>query len=103
DEETQPLRIPISPRLSTDSLYVTRKSALTGLGVAVVSSWTVEEDIRAGRLVHLLPEWQPAALPVHLVYPWWRYYPARLSRFLEMMREVMPEIAGMRKPLGKKR
>lgn len=103
DGETQPLRIPISPRLSTDSLYVTRKSALTGLGVAVVSSWTVEEDIRAGRLVHLLPEWQPAALPVHLVYPWSRYYPARLRRFLEMMREVMPEIAGMRKPLAQKR
>jgi DNA-binding transcriptional LysR family regulator len=98
DGEAQPQRIPVSPRLSTDSLYVARKSALTGLGVAVVSSWTVEEDIRAGRLVQLLPEWQPAALPVHLVYPWSRYYPARLRRFLEMMREVMPEIAGMRKP-----
>lgn len=94
----QPLRVAISPRLSTDSLYVARKSALTGLGVAVVSSWTVEADIREGRLVHLLPDWQPAALPVHLVYPWSRYYPARLRRFLEMMREVMPEIAGMRRP-----
>lgn len=96
---TQPARVAISPRLSTDSLYVTRNMALNGLGVAVVSSWTVEEDIRAGRLVPLLPDWQPAALPVHLVYPWSRYYPARLRRFLEMMREVMPQIAGMRKPV----
>ncbi len=101
-EFSQPLRVPISPRLSTDSLYVARKSALTGLGAAVVSSWTVEEDIRAGRLVALLPEWQPAALPVHLVYPWSRYYPARLRRFLEMMREVMPAIAGMRLPVKHK-
>lgn len=97
-EVAQPLRVAISPRLSTDSLYVARKSALTGLGVAVVSSWTVEADIREGRLIHLVPDWQPAALPVHLVYPWSRYYPARLRRFLEMMREVMPEIAGMRRP-----
>jgi len=95
---TIPARIAITPRLSTDSLYVARNTALTGLGVAVVSSWTVKEDIQAGRLVHILPEWQPAALPVHLVYPWSRYYPARLRRFLEMMRQVMPEIAGMRKP-----
>lgn len=95
----QPARVAISPRLSTDSLYVTRNTALNGLGVAVVSSWTVEEDIRAGRLVHLLPDWQPAPLPVHLVYPWSRYYPARLRRFLEMMREVMPQLSGMRKPL----
>lgn len=96
----QPRRIAITPRLSTDSLHVARNTVLTGLGVAVVSSWTVKEDIREGRLIHLLPEWQPAALPVHLVYPWSRYYPARLRRFPEMMKQVMPDIAGMRKPVS---
>ncbi len=94
----QPTRIAITPRLSTDSLYVARNTALTGLGVALVSSWTVKEDIQEGRLIPLLPEWQTTALPVHLVYPWSRYYPARLRRFLEMMKQVMPGIAGMRKP-----
>ncbi|CAI9410541.1 LysR family transcriptional regulator [Lelliottia amnigena] len=98
--EKEPTRVAISPRLSTDSLYVARNTALMGLGIAAVSSWTVEEDIREGRLVHLLPDWQPAPLPVHLVYPWSRYYPARLRRFLEMMREIMPQMAGMRKPLA---
>ncbi|MDS0115581.1 LysR substrate-binding domain-containing protein, partial [Enterobacter hormaechei subsp. steigerwaltii] len=83
DASSAPARVTITPRLSTDSLYVARNTALTGLGVAVVSSWTVQDDIQEGRLVHLLPEWQPAALPVHLVYPWSRYYPARLRRFLE--------------------
>ncbi|MCG5127869.1 LysR family transcriptional regulator [Enterobacter mori] len=98
DSAAQPTRIAITPRLSTDSLYVARNTALTGLGVALVSSWTVKEDIQEGRLISLLPEWQPTALPVHLVYPWSRYYPARLRRFLEMMKQVMPGIAGMRKP-----
>ncbi len=98
DGAAQPTRIAITPRLSTDSLYVARNTALTGLGVALVSSWTVKEDIQEGRLIPLLPEWQPTALPVHLVYPWSRYYPARLRRFLEMMNQVMPGIAGMRKP-----
>ena len=98
--EKEPTRVAISPRLSTDSLYVARNTALMGLGITAVSSWTVEEDIREGRLVHLLPDWQPAPLPVHLVYPWSRYYPARLRRFLEMMREIMPQMAGMRKPLA---
>ncbi|WKW39463.1 LysR family transcriptional regulator [Enterobacter mori] len=98
DGAAQPTRIAITPRLSTDSLYVARNTALTGLGVALVSSWTVKEDIQEGRLIPLLPEWQPTALPVHLVYPWSRYYPARLRRFLEMMKQVMPGMAGMRKP-----
>ncbi len=91
-------RVAISPRLYTDSLYVARNTALAGLGAAVVSSWTVEEDIREGRLVPLLPDWQPAPLPVHLVYPWARYYPARLRAFLQLMRDVMPGIMGMRQP-----
>ncbi|MGK9171667.1 LysR family transcriptional regulator [Yokenella regensburgei] len=97
-QHAEPERIVLAPRLYTDSLYVARNTALAGLGVAAVSSWTVEEDIRHGRLVAVLPEWMPAPLPVHLVYPWARYYPARLRMFLQLMREVMPEMSGMRQP-----
>lgn len=86
------------PRLSTDSLYVAKNAALAGMGIAIVSSWTVEEDLAQGRLVELLPDWQAAALPVHLVYPWARYYPTRLRKFLDLMRDVMPKIAGMQLP-----
>jgi DNA-binding transcriptional LysR family regulator len=55
DVSELPARVVITPRLSTDSLHVARNTVLSGLGVAVVSSWTVKEDIREGRLVHLLP------------------------------------------------
>ncbi len=96
----EPVTIPITPRLSTDSIYVARNAALAGLGVVVVSSWTVTEDIAQGRLVELVPDWQAAPLPVHLVYPWARYYPTRLRKFLELMKKVMPELAGMRRPEG---
>ncbi|AST82253.1 TPA: LysR family transcriptional regulator [Citrobacter farmeri] len=94
----EPVTFPIAPRLSTDSIYVARNAALAGLGVAVVSSWTVTEDIAQGRLVELVPDWQATPLPVHLVYPWARYYPGRLRKFLELMKKVMPELAGMRRP-----
>ena len=66
--------------------------------MTLISSWAVEEDIRSGKLVTLLPQWQAAPLPVHLVYPWARYYPARLRKFLQLMREVMPGLSGMRQP-----
>ncbi|WP_243690133.1 LysR substrate-binding domain-containing protein, partial [Cronobacter sakazakii] len=64
------------PRLSSDSLYAIRRTILNGLGVGMISAWAVEEDLREGRLVQLLPQWQAPALPVYLLYPWARYYPA---------------------------
>lgn len=94
----EPVTLAITPRLSTDSIYVARNAALAGLGAAIVSTWTVSDDIAQGRLVELVPDWQAAPLPVHLVYPWARYYPTRLRKFLELMKAVMPELAGMRRP-----
>ena len=92
-------RLQFEPRLSTDSLYALRNAALGGLGAALASAWIVREDLEAGRLVHLAPDWQAAPLPVHLVYPPARHQPARLRAFIAAMREVMPGLTGMRAPL----
>ena len=80
----------LQPRLSSDSLYALRSAALQGLGVGVFSSWLVQDDLAQGRLVHLAPQWQAPPLPVYLVYPYARHYPARLRRFVEVMRQALP-------------
>lgn len=86
---------PIRPRMSTDSLHALRTATLAGLGAAVMSAWLVSEDVAAGRLVHLMPQWRAPSLPVYLVYPQARFYPARLRLFLEAMRDAMPDVTGM--------
>ncbi|WP_066269079.1 LysR family transcriptional regulator [Hydrogenophaga palleronii] len=80
----------IRPRLSTDSLYVTRNAALEGLGACIVSAWMVADDLAAGRLLHLAPQWQAPSLPLYIIYPYARFYPARLREFVEIMREAAP-------------
>lgn len=85
-------RIALRPRLSTDSLYALRSAALLGLGVAVGSTWLLADDLAAGRLLHLAPEWAAAPLPVYLVYPQARFYPSRLQRFVVAMREALPGV-----------
>jgi DNA-binding transcriptional LysR family regulator len=89
-------RFAIQPRLSTDSLYALRSAALAGLGVGIASAWMVQEDLRAGRLQHLVEGWEAAPLPVSLVYPQAAFYPARLRCFLDAMRAAMPRLTGMR-------
>jgi DNA-binding transcriptional LysR family regulator len=85
-----PQRITIRPRMSTDSLYALRDAALRGLGAAVVSAWVVADDIAQGDLLHLAPQWRAPPLPVYLVYPHARFYPAKLRRFVELMRQALP-------------
>lgn len=76
----------IRPRLRTDSLYALRSAALAGLGAAIVSAWLVADELRTGRLLHLAPQWAASPLPVYLVYPYARFQPARLKRFLEVFK-----------------
>ncbi len=79
-------RFAIAPRMSTDSLYALRTAAVMGVGAAIASAWLVDEDIVQGRLVHLAPQWRASPLPVWLVYPQARFHPARLRRFLDVIR-----------------
>ncbi len=89
-------RFAIRPRFSTDSLYALRGAILAGLGAGIVSSWLVGEDLAAGRLRRLAPDWEAAPLPVYLIHPYARFYPARLRLFLQAMRAAMPGLTGMR-------
>jgi DNA-binding transcriptional LysR family regulator len=61
--------IPHRPRLITDDMAVLREATLAGAGVVQLPAIMVWEDIRAGRLVHVLPRWQPRGGIVHAVFP----------------------------------
>lgn len=82
--------IAIQPRLSSDSLFALSNAAVEGMGVCLVSAWLLRPYFDNGSLVELLPEWQAAPLPIYIVYPYARVYPARLRLFVDTMREAMP-------------
>ena len=84
-------RVALQPRMGTDSLYALRSAALLGLGVCVASEWAVADDVKEGRLLHLLPQWRAEPLPIYLLYPYARFYPAKLRRFVDILR---PAVAG---------
>ena len=53
-------RIPVSGPLALSSALALRRAALEGLGPALLADWLIAEDLAAGRLVDLLPEWEAA-------------------------------------------
>jgi DNA-binding transcriptional LysR family regulator len=68
-KDGQTALIPHRPRLVTDDVAALREATLAGVGVALLPTMMIWEDTRAGRLVDLLPQWQPRSGIVHAVFP----------------------------------
>jgi len=83
-------QLSIQPRLVTDSLFAMRSAAIEGLGLCIGSTWMLRHAVASGALVELFPQWQAAPLPVSVIYPHARFYPARLRRFIDAMRVAIP-------------
>ncbi|WP_321817469.1 MULTISPECIES: LysR family transcriptional regulator [unclassified Paraburkholderia] len=74
----------LRPRLLTQSAEVVRSAALAAMGIAVLPECLVTEDVRAGRLVRLLPQCELRDVhEVSLVYPGRHYLTMKVRRFIE--------------------
>jgi DNA-binding transcriptional LysR family regulator len=61
--------VPHYPRMVTDDMAVLRAGAIAGAGVVQLPTIFIWDDVRAGRLKHVLPDWRPTAGIVHAVFP----------------------------------
>jgi DNA-binding transcriptional LysR family regulator len=57
------------PRLAVNEVDAMLMAVRAGRGIGRALSYQVVEDVTGGRLVRLLPEFEPHPLPVHLVTP----------------------------------
>ncbi len=57
------------PRFVTEDMVALRLAALRGVGVCQFPTFVVQEDVAAGRLIDILPEWTPKAGIIHAVFP----------------------------------
>ncbi len=69
-EDGSSLQVHVGGPLVTDDLDALRAAAVGGLGVLLGSEWLLGPEIRAGRLVRVLPAWTlPDAGAIHIVTP----------------------------------
>ena len=61
------------------------RAALAGLGATMLSSTICREDLVSGRLVRLLPGWQPAKTRVYALLPSRRHMPAKVRVLLDWL------------------
>lgn len=69
-------------------------AALAGCGLIQVPRFRLEEHLKAGRLVQVLPEWQCPDLPICALYPFHRQLSPRVRVFIDWVRELYEERFG---------
>lgn len=80
--------VDVSGRLTLDDAAVARCAVRQGAGIGLFLEQNVAEDMAAGRLIRLLPDWTPPRSDFCLYYPNRRHAPAGLAAFLSLAREV---------------
>lgn len=82
----QSTSIDVDGPLTMDNINMMIEAALAGVGIAWTPLTQVEEHLKAGRLVHLLPDWGPVYPGVCLYYPANRHPPLALRLFADAVR-----------------
>ncbi|MDA8521150.1 LysR family transcriptional regulator [Acidovorax sp. NCPPB 4044] len=79
-----------TPRYVADDLLTLRFAALAGVGMCWLPDYMCHDDVRAGRLVRLLPEWSLPRSVVHAVFPSRRGLAPAVRSFLDFLGETVP-------------
>lgn len=78
-------RVKVKGRLKTNNAGAIRTAMLGGMGVGAVSSFLVGDDIKTGRLAHLLPDYDCGSAGIYAVYQNRHYQQARVRLFIDFI------------------
>lgn len=97
ERHQQKFAINVPPRIVLNEMQAMRRAALSGIAIAFISDWFVQEDLAAGRLVAVLDEWCPTFGGLQLYYPGRRHVPPGLKAFIDLVHELRPNIKPKKK------
>jgi DNA-binding transcriptional LysR family regulator len=85
DRKGTPATVKVSGNLVTNSGETLRQAALQGVGVTLGAGFLVRDDLDAGRLVRLLPEYRTVEITMNAVYPHRHHLSAKVRTFIDML------------------
>jgi DNA-binding transcriptional LysR family regulator len=91
DRKGNPAKVRISGNLITNSGDALRLAALQGTGISLAAGFLVHDDLEAGRLVRLLPEYRPVELAMNAVYPHRHHLSAKVRTFIDLLAQHSAE------------
>jgi DNA-binding transcriptional LysR family regulator len=77
--------VPVEGRFLAGSGALLRQAALAGMGLAVLPTFMIADDLAAGRLRRVLDSFQGVSLGIHAVYPQARRVPSKTRAFVDLL------------------
>ena len=75
--------------LITNSSEVIREAVIAGLGIALRSTWDVGAELKSGKLVQVLPQYESSRnVALSAVYPSRQFLPAKVRLFINYLAEL---------------
>jgi len=81
------IKVCVNGVFQSNSSVAIREAVLSGLGIAIAPVWMFGDEIYQGNLKVVLQDYQPTPLPIHAVYRRSRFYPAKISCFIQFLAE----------------
>lgn len=79
------VQAPVNWRFQTNETAVLRRAVLSGAGIGMLPTYYVGEDLRAGRLVQLLPDHEPEVFGIYAIYLSRQHQPLALRLLVDFL------------------
>ncbi|MGL5874448.1 MAG: LysR family transcriptional regulator [Xenococcaceae cyanobacterium] len=85
--------IQVRGRTVISNAIALQQCAIAGMGLALLPHWLIDEDLRAGKLVNVFPDYQVTATDFNtaawLVYPSRSYVPLKIRVFIDRLKKYI--------------
>ena len=85
DRKGMPASVRVSGNLTSNSGETLRRAALQGVGLCLAAGFLVADDLEAGHLIRLLPEYRPVELSMNAIYPHRHHLSAKVRSFIDLL------------------
>jgi LysR family transcriptional regulator for bpeEF and oprC len=75
----------VPQHVTMTSAQAVKNTCLTGYGYSLLPDFMVAEEIKRGRLVQLLPDYEPMDRPIHALFAERRYSPQKIRVFVDFL------------------
>ncbi|MEW7849460.1 LysR family transcriptional regulator [Massilia aurea] len=85
ESASQQVTVPVNGPMKADNGDIIRLAAVAGAGIAFQPHFIVGEDLAAGRLVQVLPDWRSAEMGIYAIYPSRKHLSAKVRTFVDFI------------------